>query len=118
MRHALSLALLAALLLPAVAALPAAHPGEQPPSPTVVPAQAGTQFILVGIVGDHHVTFRTSTGTFISTFAAPCANEAGTVPAGAATAHIGVGLRGYVPGTCTPTSPQPATSRFVYIDGI
>lgn len=111
-----------ALLAPMAAAFPAAHSGRQDATrwgeSALVPAQAGTRFVLAGVAGDHDVRFWDANGQVVGESRA-CGADQGIVPAGAKLAevrpwdHAG----GVVPKCALPLT-LPTGTRFVYIDGL
>lgn len=114
----IAIVVVAAFLAPAAGALPP-QTGTQSTvgQVTVIPVDASSNFILVGIVGDHDLTFHTSSGAQTGPTHNACGNEAGIVPFNAATARVRLFKHATITATCIASGPPPPSSAFVYIDG-
>lgn len=120
MKYTTIILIAVALVAPLVGAAPSAQTGDQRggfwSSSTFVAAQGGTDYALVGAIGDHDVIFYNAAGYAVGA-AFACGPDQGSVPASAVLARIMVWDTGSVPGTCIGV-PNSGSSTWVYVDGL
>lgn len=118
----LTTVLVGLVAFPAGAATFACQTGQQVsgtwpgPTPAPVAVQAGTAFSLVGVAGDHDITFYDANGRLVAA-SISCGPDQGVVPAAAVTGLVWLWKSVSLGAGCAFESDIAPFSQWLYCDG-